>query len=280
MKVYISADMEGITGLVAWGQCGRPDSSHYDFSFARTRMAGDVNAAIRGARDAGATEIVVKDSHGNSKNLLIDMLEPGIQLISGHGGGSGGMMAGIDRECAAAVLVGYHAMAGTAYGIMEHTLTGYVHRMQVNGMPAGEICLSTAVAGCFDVPIVAITSDRAGCEEAKTLLPKIETAVVKQGMGRYMGKCLHPEESAALIRETVRKGVEAASSMDPWLPTVPTTVSIEFNRSEEADHAAKCVGARRTDAYTIEVTADSWAEVHQATWQVIAHAGMGAGANN
>ena len=92
MKVYISADIEGITGLVSWSHCGRGDSQRWDFPFARRMMTHDVNAAIRGAKAAGASEIVIKDSHGNSKNLLIDELEPGVRLVSGHGSGIDGMM--------------------------------------------------------------------------------------------------------------------------------------------------------------------------------------------
>lgn len=280
MKVYLSADIEGITGLVSWAQCGRPNSDHFDYRWARERMTADVNAAIRGAKAGGATEVVVKDSHGNSKNLLIDSLEPGTQLISGWGSTTGGMMAGIDRSFAAALLVGYHAMAGTLGGIMEHTLTGNIHRMKINGMLAGEIGLSAAVAGCFDVPIVMISSDQAGCEEAANLLSGISTAAVKTGFGRYMGHCLHPSESEALIFEAARKGVESASALDPWLPESPTTVQIEFNRSEEADHAARLHGTRRTDAYTIEVTGDTWAEVHRMVWAVVGAGGVGASAGN
>jgi D-amino peptidase len=275
MKVYISADIEGITGLVSWSQCGRPNSDHYDYSFAREMMTHDVNAAIRGAKKAGATEIVVKDSHGNSKNLLIDKLEPGTQLISGYGARHGGMMVGVDRSFTAAMLVGYHAMAGTPSAIMEHTLTGYIHRLWINDQEAGEIGLSTAVAGCYDVPIVMISSDTAGCVEAQKLQPEIATAVVKDGFGRYMGQLKHPDETAAIIEEAARQGVEKASSLDPWLPEVPTTIRIEFNRSEETDAAMKLIGTKRLDGYTVEYSGDSWAEVHQAAWQIIHYADLG-----
>jgi D-amino peptidase len=275
MKVYISADIEGITGLVSWSQCGRPTSDHYDYQWARERMTQDVNAAIRGARSAGAEEVIVKDSHGNSKNLLVDQLEPGTKLISGHGARTGGMMNGIDRECNAAVLIGYHAMAGTPSGVMEHTITGSVHRMWINDMPAGEIALSAGLAGCFDVPVVAISSDRAGCEEAKALLPEIECAVVKEALGRYSANCLHPSDSAPLIEATVAAGVNKASALDPWLPQTPVTIRIEFNRTEEADMSARLIGSRRVDGYTVEYTGDSWAEVHQAAWQIILFAEMG-----
>ncbi|MBL8086654.1 MAG: M55 family metallopeptidase [Chthonomonas sp.] len=277
MKVYISADIEGVTGLVSWSQCGRPNSDHYDYQWARARLTEDVNAAIRGARAGGAEHVVVKDSHGNSKNLLIDQLEPGIELVSGHGARQGGMMVGIDRTFACAMLIGYHAMAGTPNAIMEHTLTGYVHRMWINGMPSGEIGLSTALAGCFDVPVVCISSDRAGCEEAAALIPGIATAVVKEGFGRFMGRVLHPAETGPMIEEAARHGVEECGRFDPWLPDVPTTVRIEFNRTEETDAALKLIGTRRLDGYTVEYTGDSWAEVHQAAWQIISFADLGHG---
>ena len=184
MKVYISADIEGITGLVSWSQCSRPDGNSYDYQFARRMMTHDVNAAVRGARAAGATEILIKDSHGNSKNLLIDMLEPGVRLISGHGSGTDGMMEGIDETFDAAMLVGYHGMAGATTGIMEHTITGGVHRIRVNGQLCGEIGLSAGVAGRYGVPLVMISSDAVGCREAADLITGIETATTKDGLGR------------------------------------------------------------------------------------------------
>jgi len=275
VKVFISADIEGITGLVSWSQCGRPSSDYYDYAWARERFAADVNAAIRGARAAGATEVVVKDSHGNSKNLLVSDLEEGTQLISGHGSGFGGMMTGIDRDCTAALLVGYHAMAGTPSAIMEHTLTGYVHRMWVNDIETGEIGLSAGVAGCFEVPVVMISSDQAGCAEGQRVNPMMQTAVVKDGFGRFMGTCLHPSDTEKLIFEAARKGVELASSMDPYVFELPVRVKIEFNRSEEATAAARLIGVRRLDGYTVEYEADSYATAHQAAWSMISVADLG-----
>jgi len=163
MRVYISVDIEGITGLVSWSQCSRPDGKSFDYAFARRMMSHDLNAAIRGARRAGATEIVIKDSHGNSKNLLIEDLEPGVELISGHGAGRDGMMQGINATFDAALLVGYHARAGALGGIMEHTITGGIHRIIINGQEIGEIGLSAAAAGQYGVPLLAVTSDLAGC---------------------------------------------------------------------------------------------------------------------
>jgi D-amino peptidase len=280
MKVYISADIEGITGLVSWSHCGRGDSQHWDFPFARRMMTHDVNAAIRGAKAAGATEIVLKDSHGNSKNLLIDELEPGVRLVSGHGAGIDGMMEGIDETFDAAILVGYHAMAGTEAGVMEHTITGGVHRLRINGIPCGEIALSAGVAGRYGVPLVFISSDEAGCAEASERIHRIKTAPVKRGLGRYMAECLHPSETGSMIEAGVQNAISSRAEVRPWLPSEPTTITVEFNRSEEADMGAKLFFAQRIDAYTLEVKFDSYLLAHQACWNLVAMSFQGIAAQN
>lgn len=276
MRVYISADIEGVTGLVSWSQCGRPDGNHFDYRWARERMTADVNAAIRGAVDAGATSVVVKDSHGNSKNLILSDLDPIAELVSGHGSGTDGMMMGIDETFDCAMLIGYHAMAGTLHGIMEHTVSGRVHRSWINGMPAGEIAFSAGVAGRYEVPIVAVSSDAAGCAEAADLIPGVSTAVVKFGFGRYMGRCLPAAETEKAIRLAAADGVRRAKKISPWTPEPPVTFKIEFNRTEEADMAAKLVRSHRVDAYTVELTSDTYEEAHRAAWNIIALAGVGA----
>lgn len=280
MKVYISADIEGVTGVVSWSHCGRADGNHYDFPFARRMMTHDVNAAIRGAKAAGATEIVIKDSHGNSKNLLIDELEPGVSLVSGHGGGTDGMMVGIDETFDAAILVGYHAMAGTAKGIMEHTITGSVHRLQINGKPCGEIALSAAVAGRHGVPLVFISSDAAGCAEAEELIPGIRSVAVKEGLARYMGRCKSPDQTGPMIEAGVKQALDRRSETKAWVPDEPTTISVEFNRSEEADFCSRLYFAKRLDAYTIEVSFESYELAHQACWNLMAMSSQGIAAQN
>ncbi len=276
MKVYISVDIEGITGLVSWSQCSRPDGNSYDYQFARRMMTHDVNAAIRGARRAGATTVVVKDSHGNSKNLLVADLEPGTQLISGHGAGTDGMMQGIDETFDAAILVGYHAMAGTQAGVMEHTLTGGEHWVWLNEQKIGEIALSAGVAGSYGVPLVMISSDHAGCKEAQDLIPGIETAVVKTGHGRYMANLLHPSETGPLIEEAAFRALEA-KSVTPLSFPKPCTAKVEFNRAESADMAARLRGITRLDAYSTGGEFSDFTEAHQAIWNMMAmmHPGLG-----
>ncbi|MFZ4507010.1 MAG: M55 family metallopeptidase [Fimbriimonas sp.] len=278
MRVYISADIEGITGLVSWSQCGRPKSQYYDYGFAREMMTHDVNAAIRGALQAGATEVVVKDSHGNSKNLLIGDLEPGTQLISGHGsaaidGVADGMMMGIDSTFDAAILVGYHAMAGTSRGIMEHTITGGVHRLWINGRLTGEMGLSAGVAGHYGVPLAAVSSDQAGCEEIAALIPGISSATVKFGYGRFMGRLLHPSETGPLIENAVFFGLTSIPA--PVRFSEPVTLRVEFNRAEEADQILKLAPVHRIDAYTVEGTFATYPEAHQVCWLLMSLSGTG-----
>ncbi|HWD38217.1 MAG TPA: M55 family metallopeptidase [Fimbriimonas sp.] len=270
MKCFISADIEGITGLVSWSQCGRADGDHYDFPFARRMMTHDVNAAVRGARAAGADEIVIKDAHGNSKSLLIDELEPGVRLVSGQGAGTDGMMMGIDGSFDAALLVGYHGMAGSMGGIMEHTITGGIHRLTVNGRPCGEMGLSAGVAGRFGVPIVFVSSDVVGCLEAQELIPGVATAAVKEGIGRYMGKMRHPSETGPMIQSQVEKAVRARAQVKPFTWDEPCTIRVEFNRAEEADMGAKVPRVDRVDGYTLEVSRPTFQEAHQVLWVLVA----------
>lgn len=290
MDVFISVDIEGITGLVSWSQCSRPDGLSYDYQFARRMMSHDVNAAIRGARAAGAGRIVVKDSHGNSKNLLIEDLEPGIELISGHGGslpggGTDGMMQGVDGTFDAAILVGYHAMAGTPRGVMEHTITGSIHRITINGIPVGEMGLAAGVAGRYGVPLVAVTSDEAGCAEIAALLPGVRTAAVKEGLSRYQARMLHPSVTGPMIEATVRAALTGPAALpaatEPGLvradelargvfaPEGPLTVRVEFNRSEEADKCGRLPLVRRVDGYAVEGTFPDFKSAHDAIWLLV-----------
>lgn len=243
-------------------------------------ISHDVNAAIRGAREAGATQIVVKDSHGNSKNLLIEDLEPGTELISGHGSGTDGMVMGIDETFDAAMLIGYHAMAGTAGGVMEHTITGGVHGIWINGIATGEMGLAAGVAGRYGVPIVTVTSDSAGCREAEALIPGVVTASTKEGFGRYMGRLLHPSETGPAIQQAARDGILGIAGIKPHVFDEPTYVRVEFNRAEEADMCARLVTISRVDGYTVEGTYPTYQQAHQVVWNLMAMSFIGIDAQN
>jgi D-amino peptidase len=270
VKVYISVDIEGATGVVSFSQCGRPSGEHFDFAFARRMLTHDVNAAIHGARAGGATEIVVKDSHAGCKNLLIDELEPAVRLISGIGAGTNGMMEGIDETFDAAMLVGYHAMSGALGGMMEHALVGGLHKFWLNGELAGEIAVSAASAGAFGVPLVMVSSDEAGCAETRAVLPGTITYATKAGIGKYMGELKHPSETGPGIEAAAREAVRARQAIEPYRAAEPCTMTMEFRTTNEADLAATLEGVNRLDGYTVELTRDTFLLAHQAAYAVFA----------
>lgn len=264
MKVYISVDIEGATGVVSFSQCGRPDGEHYDYGFARRMLTHDVNAAIRGARAAGATAVVVKDSHATCKNLLVDELEPGTELISGFGAGKDGMMDGIDAGFAASMLVGYHGMAGALHSMMDHALVGGLHKFWINGELAGEIAVSGAVAGAYGVPTVLVTSDAVACAEAEGCLSGVRTYSTKEGFGRYMGRLKHPNVTGPGIEEAASIAVGSAHAIKPYVIDGPVTMTAEFRTVEEADLAATLESVERLDGYTVEWTRHDFMAAHRA----------------
>jgi D-amino peptidase len=263
MRVYISTDIEGITGVVGWSQCGGPNRDTFDFAFARRMYAHDVNAAIRGARAAGAGEVLVKDSHSFGRNLLIEDLDPGAELLSGYSGMPDGMMEGIDGDFDAAVLVGYHAMAGTDAGVMEHALVGGLHRFWLNGKEAGEIEVSAACAAEYGVPLVAVTSDDAGCEEATRAIAGVKTFSTKTGMGKFLAKLKHPSVTGSGIEETVRAAVSARAEIPPHRIDGEVTMRVQFRTTPEAEVPAILPGVRRIDGYTIQWSGSSFAEANR-----------------
>ena len=177
-KVYISVDMEGISGVVGDDQtsAGQPE-----YGRSRKLMAEDANAAIRGAFDGGATEVVVNDSHGSQRNLLPEDLDPRARLIS-HSFKRHGMVEGLDETFDAVIFVGYHAKADSPRGLFAHTGSGVVKDVQVNGRSAGEGGLNTLMAQWYGVPVVMITGDDVAVEQQKEWTPDVRGVVVKRAI--------------------------------------------------------------------------------------------------
>jgi D-amino peptidase len=253
--------------VVSWSQCGKPAAQHYDWDFARRMYTHDINAAIRGAKAAGATTVVVKDSHNTGKNLLIDELEPDTELISGYGAGLNGMMEGIDKSFGAVMLVGYHGMAGTALGVLEHALSGGIHRFWINGKEGGEMAASAGVAGAYGVPLVFVSSDQAGCKEAKSLVPGIQTYVTKTGLGKVLAHLKHPSVTGPGIEAAARKAVATAKETKPLVYKGAVTIRMEFHTSDQTDMVATMEGVKRLDGYSVELKRASFLAAHSAAYQ-------------
>ncbi|UCF19780.1 MAG: M55 family metallopeptidase [Gemmatimonadota bacterium] len=251
LKVFISVDMEGITGVVNWEDVSR---SGKDYDYFRGIMTREVNAAIEGALAAGATEIVVRDSHGSARNILPESLNENARLLRDWSGGPKGMMEGIDGSYDAVVFVGYHAKAGTPDALLEHTWSGSVTDFSINGVSLPEAGINALIAGSFDVPVVFVAGDKALCDHVKQLFGEVETVAVKEGMGSA-GLNLHPEIS----RERIRAGVEdALRNLDRYSPyklQAPYTLLLKLKNEEAVHSGAIYPGARRTGDWEITYTA-------------------------
>ena len=198
-KVYISVDMEGISGISGSDQLSS-DGREYERS--RKLMAEDTNAAIRGARAGGATVILVNDSHGSMRNLRIEDLDPAASLIS-HNFKRFGMMEGLDESFDAAIFIGYHAKAGTAGGLFAHTGSGVVADVRVNGRSLGEGGLNTLVAGWYGVPVVLVTGDDVAVRQVSETASEAKTVVVK--------RAINPRAAELRPLGVVHREIEAAA---------------------------------------------------------------------
>jgi D-amino peptidase len=270
MKILIAADMEGISGVVNWEQVtpGQPEYTRF-----RRLMTGDVNAAIKGAYEAGATELIVTDGHGGNCNLLLEELDPRARLNSGSPSPLA-MVQGVDEPDVEAVLfVGYHARAGAQPAVLDHTWALSVTNLWLNGQLMGEIGLNGAVCGHFDAPVVMISGDQTATAEAVELLGNLEIAVVKQARGQQAADCLPPERAQQAIFQAAVQAVgrvKARQAPKPFRFDTPITVTVEFTQSVMADRAVVMPGAGRAGERQVQFVADDMVVAYRAFRSMVA----------
>ncbi len=189
LKVFISVDMEGISGLINWDETSQGGP---DYPLFRKLMTEEANAAIEGAMHAGATEIVVRDAHDSARNILPDLLRPEARLIR-EWNGPLSMMEGLDKTFDAVVFIGNHARAGTPNAVLKHTMSLGLFDVILNGVRLPEAAWNAAIAGFFDVPVVFLSGDSAICNQIKEIIGPIETVAVKDGIGKA-ASMIHPLE--------------------------------------------------------------------------------------
>jgi D-amino peptidase len=254
MKVFISVDMEGVSCMTD-PEDVLPEGS--DYQRGRVFMTGDANAAILGAFDAGATEVVVNDSHWIMRNLLIEQLDPRARVIKGFHKPLC-MMQGLDETFDAAVFVGYHSCAGTEEGVLAHTLLGKeVQNMLLNGEPIGETRLNALLAGHFDVPVAFVAGDDAVCREARGVLGNdLPTFAVKDGIDMFTANCLHPEVAQQGIREGVAGALSRLDGRAAYTMETPLTFGFEFSSTTIAATCEYIPDVKKPSPYTTEFTTD------------------------
>jgi D-amino peptidase len=230
--VFISIDMEGIAGITTLRQTSRGTD---DYEWGRRLMTEEANAAVAGAFDAGVKTVVVSDSHGDMGNLLPADLDPRAELVQGTPKVPWSMMSGLDESFTCAAFLGYHAGAGTELAILDHTMTGFIIDVRVNGDTWNETHLNAALAGTFGVPVVFVAGDRACCDQARAKLPWVKTVAVKEGHGNRSGRSQSPERARAAIRGMVREAVKQVEQAQVWRPAGPYVLEMEFSTTAVAD---------------------------------------------
>jgi D-amino peptidase len=233
-----------------------------DYAVGRRLMIAETNAAIAAAFDAGATEVLVNDSHGSQTNLLAEEMDRRATLITGSPKPMG-MMQGIDSTFDAVVFIGYHAQASSIDAVMGHTYSGSLKRVTLNGREVGEYGLNATAAGYYGVPVVFIAGDKAVVEQAKAFIPGIEGLAVKEGIGQTAARTLHPLEAREKIAEGVKAALARRSQIKPVSLTKPVTIEVEVSNVEYADAAAMVPGMRRVSGRVVSYSAPDMAAAYR-----------------
>ncbi len=262
MKILISVDMEGITGVTNWDQV---TPGHPEYARFRRQMTEDANAAVRGAFAGGADQVVVSDGHWNGSNILVEELDAQAVLNTGSPSPFS-MVQGIGPDIDGVLFVGYHARQGSHPAVLDHTWSSTcVANVWVNDLLAGEYTLNAAVAGHYGIPVLMASGDQTACTQITSQLGSLETAVVKQATGRYAAECLPPSVSLPLIEAAAQKGVKRLAEQSapaPYVVKTPVHITVQLATSDMADRAMLLPGARREDlcvSFTSENMIDAYA---------------------
>jgi D-amino peptidase len=257
MKIYLSADFEGVCGIVDRAQCfpGNPE-----FERSRRLWVDEINAIAEGVLSAGASELVVNEAHAAMNYLLPELLHPKVSSISGYVKADN-QMEGLDESFAGAVIMG-HSRAGTAKGVLNHS---YVMRdvveVRLNGKPIGELGLNALWAAYLGVPVILVVGDDLAAAEIKTMIPEVETAVVKKGLSQFSAHNLPLTTARETIRTAARRAVERIDTIPLTKTTRSYSLEIEFSLSEIAHLCSFIPGVERIGARGIRFKSNDYREL-------------------
>jgi len=260
MRIHIISDMEGVAGIVHGAQtnAGRPL-----YEEGRKLYTEEINAAVRGATKAGATEIVVMDHHGAGEaysfnSLVPDLLDPACDYVVQSTWTQ--YTAFLEQGCDACLLVGMHAMAGTPDGVLSHTVSGREWRsLRFNGVLVGETGINAALCGTWGCPVVLVTGDEATCREATALLGDgLTTVAVKTGIERAAARNVAPRRARQLIEEGAATALEKLDAVKPYDPGRPAEIEVEFMTPSEVVKYRGRQGVEITGPESLVVRAEDW----------------------
>ncbi len=257
LKIYISADMEGVAGAVTEQQLG---PAGFEYQRFREFMTQEVNAAIDAALESGATEVVVSDSHGNAQNLLIEKLPKNVMIIRGFPRPLM-MMQGIDETFAGVIFIGYHSSTTNQEGVRAHTISSArLADVRLNGRSMPEGGINAAIAGHFNVPVIMISGDDAAVAEVRSVVGDIEGAVVKWNYGFHSAKTMTPQAACDLIGAKVRAAMRRIASFKPYKLATPIRLDVRFKNYRPSELLSYLSIVERTDAHSIRFTGKDMVE--------------------
>lgn len=271
VRVLIMSDMEGVSGIVVWDQVNGGAAM---FEEGRHLYTEEINAAVRGAKAAGATEIVVVDCHGAGQgwtfnSLIPDKIHPDCEWVAHHGWGRYEDMW--KTGCDACLLIGMHARNGTPDGVLCHTISSAQYRnLWFNDDLVGETGVNAALNGAYGVPIALVTGDAAVCREAKELLgDALPTVAVKQGLSRFSARQLPPVRARQLIEDAARDALTDLTRVKPYVPDAPTTIKIELGSVDKLAEFKGRHGVEITGPVTVESRAKDWLTAWNQFWPYV-----------
>src|SRR5256884_6174799 len=271
MKAYISIDMEGVCGIVREIETD-PKKGGDAYQQSRHLMTQEANAAIEGCIKAGATEVLVADSHWNFDNLIPEELHEAATLLRGTPR-SFSMVQDLDSSYDAALFIGYHARAGTPRAILDHTYSGTIASVRVNDTEVGETGINAYLAGHHGVPVVLVTGDWAVTVEAKALIPNVHTVAVKDAMGATAARNLHPKKAREQIRTEAATAVREAKTIAPLRAKSPIRMVVEFRGTYAVDRAAMIPTVRRIGGLRLEFEAADYPDAFRTFYATVTIAG-------
>ncbi len=275
MKLYISSDMEGIAGVTAWQQVDAR-TPHPEYATYRRYYTQEVRAAIEGARLAGASEVLVNDSHGPMHNLLFEELPPDVRVIFGNRKPYS-MVQNADGGFAGAFFIGYHGAIGDENAVLCHTYTpSVIYEVRVNDVACSEATINAGLLGYYGVPLLLVTGDRTTVEGVQRQMPWVRGAVVKESIGSFAADSLTPQAAQAVIRDAARDAITQAHRAKPYRFASPLTLDVQLVTAAQADLAATIPGFTRTGGRSVRFVHAEFPVVFRAfvaTWRMgaIAH---------
>ena len=268
MRILIMTDMEGVSGIVTWSQVNGGAAMYEEGRWLYTE---EINAAVRGAKAAGATEIVVVDCHGAGgdwtfNSLIPEELDEDCEWVAHHTWGRYTEM--FETGCDACLLVGMHARAGTPDGVMCHTISTVKWRnLWFNDDLVGESGINAALCGNYGVPVLLVTGDEAVCRETRELLGgDLTTVAVKRGLSRYSARQIPPKRARRMIEDGAKAALQNLSAVNPYVPSSPVTITIEVDTTDKAADFRGKPGVEFVDPLKVTTRGDTWLDAWNNIW--------------